>query len=155
LRKTAIISSLLSFLIACSSCSSVSKIDRYIKKIDNQKDLTELVTEYIIEESTEHDLTGEGTVSVLTDNDGTIRRIIANDNESHHKPTNYKFYYRDSLLIFSNLMLFNKERTDTISDIDYYFKDKKIIKKENRKHYDRHSEFIIERSKYYIRRYGK
>ncbi len=117
--------------------------------------MTELITEYTIEESSEHDLTGGVNVSVLTDDDGIICRIIANDNESHHKPANYKFYYQDNILVFSNLILFNKERTDTISDIDYYFKDKKLIKKENRKHNDVHSEFIIESSEYYKRKYGK
>jgi len=117
--------------------------------------LTELITEYTIDESSEHNLAGGGNVSVLTDNDGIIRRIIAEINESNRKPANYKFYYQDSLLVFSNLILFNKKRTDTVSDIDFYFKDKKLIKKENRKEYDVHSEFIIEMSKYYKRHYGK
>ena len=155
LKKSVIILLLLNFLIACGSSSSVSKIDRYIKKIDKQKDFIELITEYTIDESSEHDITGGGNVSVLTDNNGIIRRIIVANNESNRKPANYRFYYQDSLLIFSNLILLDKKGTDTISNIDYYFKNNKLIKKENEKEYDIHSEFIIEMSEYYKRHYGK
>jgi hypothetical protein len=155
LRKTIAIAIIFSFLLSCGSTSSVQKIDRYIKKIDKQKDFTEIITEYTIEKSSEHDLTGDGNVSVLTDNDGIICRIIANDNESNHQPSNYTFYYQDNILVFSNLIEFNKKRTDTISDIDYYFVDKKLIKKKNRKENDIHSEYVIETSEFYKRHYGK
>ena len=153
MKKKLTIIIILSSLISCVSSSPISGIDRYIKKVDVQKDYIETITEYNIEASSEHDLNGGGKVSFMTDDDGVIVRILAYDNESYRKPTNYKFYYQNGNLIFSNLVILNEARNDTVTDIDYYFLNKNLIKKKNRKQNEIHSEYILEMSEYYKRHY--
>ncbi|EAQ38305.1 hypothetical protein MED134_03299 [Dokdonia sp. MED134] len=154
MRKTIVIALIYSFLISCGSNYSVSKIDRYVKKVDNRKDYSELIVEYVVEESSEHEITGGSEIYVLTDKNGIVKRIVADENESNRKPANFQFYFRDSLLIYSRIVEFNDAGTDTITDSNFYFKGEKLIKQKDNKKNNIQSEYIKEMAEYY-RRKGK
>ncbi len=139
-------------MISCGSSSSISKIDRYVNKIDNRKDFSESIIEYVVEESTEHNITGGSEIYVLTDNNGNLKRIIADENESNRKPSNYQFYYRDSILIYARIIKFNGVGTDIITDSNFYFKDEKLIERKDRKDNRIHSEDVKEIAEYYKRK---
>jgi hypothetical protein len=144
LRKTIVITLIFSFLISCGGSSSISKIDRYVKKVNNQKDYSETIIEYVIEESDEHDITGGSDIHVLTDNNENLKRLTVDRNESNRKPANFQFYFRDSLLIYSRIVEFNDIGTD--------FKNEKLIKQKDRKVNTVSSEYIKEIAEFYKRK---
>ena len=151
MRKTIVIILIYSLLISCGSNSSISKIDRYVKKVNSQKNYSEKIIEHVIEESDEHDITGGSVIHVLTDNNENLKRLTVDINESNRKPANFQFYFRDSLLIYSRIVEFNDIGTDTIIDSDFYFKNEKLIKQKDRKVNAVSSEYIKEIAEFYKR----
>jgi hypothetical protein len=153
LRKTIYISLIIGFLISCGNDKTFSEIEKYVAEIDNRKDLSESITEFITE-----DLDGVivGGISIyeLTDDNGEIYRIIAEVGQPNQSPANYEFYFKKDSLTFAKIVEFDETGTDTIINSEYYYDGIKLVKQINLKEGNMNAESVKQASEFYLV-YGK
>jgi len=153
LRKAFYISLIFGFLISCGNDKTLVEIEKYVKEIENRKDLSESITEFNTE-----DLDGEivGGISIyeLTDKDGEIYRIIAEVGQPNQSPANYEFYFKKDSLTFARIVEFNETGTDTIVNSKYYYNGTKLLKQIDQKKEEMDAETVRQVSDFYLV-YGK
>ena len=153
MRKSFYISLLIGILLSCGNDKSLSEIEKYVTEIDNRKDLSESITEFITEDLND-EIVGGIDIYELTDNKGEIYRIIAEAVQPNQSPIHYKFYFKKDSLYFAKIIEFNKTGTDTLVNSEYYFNGVNLIKQIDRKENKVDAKIVWLASKLYLE-YGK
>ena len=153
MRKVFYISLIYGFLISCGNDKTLVEIEKYVKEIENRKDLSESITEFNTE-----DLHGEivGGISIyeLTNNKGEIYRIIAEVGQPNQSPANYEFFFKNDSLTFARILEFNETGTDTLINSQYYYNGTKLIKQIDQMKEKMEAETVRQASEFYLV-YGK
>lgn len=122
-------------------------------KIDNRKDLSESISEFITEDLND-EIVGGIDIYELTDSKGEIYRIIAEALQPNQSPIHFNFYFKKDSLCYAKIIEFNKTGTDTIVNSEYYFNGIKLLKQIDRKKNKKDATIVWQASKLYLQ-FGK